>query len=76
MAQNPKDLRIKKLIERGITEPRTIARKIGYTGNATQAGIARVHDACKRLGITLEKHTQHEQSTMLPPLVDNPSVAI
>lgn len=48
---NHKDERIKKLYERGITDPRTIARKIGYTGGATDAGIQRVKEAFKRLGI-------------------------
>jgi hypothetical protein len=75
MAQNHKDLKVKKLIERGVTDPKTIARKLGYTGNATQAGIERVHHACKNLGISLG-NTHNDQKTSRAVLaLDDPGVA-
>jgi len=46
---NKKDERVRKLWERGVTDPRVIARKLGYEGNAMTAGIERVNDAIKRL---------------------------
>lgn len=51
MAFNHKNERIRKLWERGVRDPRIIAKKIGYTGNAITAGIQRVHEALKALGI-------------------------
>lgn len=48
---NHKDERIRKLYERGVTDPKVIARKLGYTGNAITAGIERVHEAFQRLNI-------------------------
>lgn len=48
---NHKDERIRKLYNRGITDPKVIARKIGYSGNSLTAGIERVHEAFGRLGI-------------------------
>lgn len=48
---NKKDLKVKKLYERGIVEPRTIAKKLGYSGEAVQSGIERVLQAFKNLGI-------------------------
>lgn len=50
MAFNHKDERIKKLWDRGIRDPKVIARKIGYTGNAIVVGIERVHQALRNLG--------------------------
>lgn len=49
---NAKDLRIKKLWERGVKRPEIISRKIGY-GN-TPAGIERVKEGLKRLKIELD----------------------
>lgn len=49
---NKKDERIRKLIERGVHDPKVIAHKLGYTGNALTAGIERVNEGMKRLGIT------------------------
>ena len=51
MPKNKKDERIRKLWERGITDPRAIAKKLGYSGGAVTAGIERVHEGLKRLGI-------------------------
>lgn len=51
MATNKKDLKVKKLFERGVTDPRTIAKKLGYNGEAVTAGIERVLQAFKNLGI-------------------------
>lgn len=51
MAFNHKDERIKKLWERGIRDKAIIARKIGYTGEATRVGVERVNDAIKRLNL-------------------------
>ena len=49
---NKKDAKIKKLVERGVYDPKVIAHKLGYTGNALVAGIERVNEGMKRLGIT------------------------
>lgn len=48
---NHKDERIRKLWERGIRDPKILARKIGYSGNATTAGIERVNEAIARLNL-------------------------
>lgn len=45
---NKKDEKIKKLLNKGLPLP-VIARKLGYTGNATSKGIERIQDAIKRL---------------------------
>lgn len=47
---NKKDERIKKLFEKGLPE-KTIAKKIGYDGAAITAGIERVREGLKRLGL-------------------------
>lgn len=49
MSFNKKDERIRKLWERGVRDLATLARKIGYAGNATTAGIERVKEALKRM---------------------------
>lgn len=46
---NHKDERIRKLWQRGILDPKVIARKLGYSGNALTAGIERVRQAVARL---------------------------
>jgi len=46
---NQKDQRIKKLLDRGVTNKAEIARKIGYGGNLA-GGIERVEEGIKRLG--------------------------
>lgn len=51
-AMNKKNEKVRKLWERGITDPRIIAQKLGYNGNAMTAGIERVNQALKTLGIT------------------------
>lgn len=50
---NKKDERIRHLWERGIRDPRQLARKLGYTGGQTDAGIGRVKEALKRLNIQI-----------------------
>lgn len=49
MAQNKKDERVKKLWDRGVRDMSTLARKLGYTGGAIQAGIERVKEAIVRM---------------------------
>lgn len=49
MAFNAKDERIRKLWERGMRDPKLIARKLGFSGEATSKGIARVHEGIERL---------------------------
>lgn len=51
MAFNAKNERIKKLWDRGVRDPRIIAKKIGYSGAALTAGIERVNEALILLGI-------------------------
>ncbi len=51
---NAKNERIKKLWERGIRDPKVIAKKLGYSGNAITAGIERVKEGLKSLGILKE----------------------
>lgn len=46
---NKKDERIRKMIARGITDPREIAKKLGYTGGAMVAGIERVKEGMERI---------------------------
>lgn len=48
---NKKDEKIKKLFDRGVTDPKLIARKLGYSGGATTAGIERVREGFKRLAL-------------------------
>jgi len=48
-----KNEKIKRLFDRGITDPRLIAQKLGYKGNAMVAGIDKVNEALRELGITL-----------------------
>ncbi len=50
---NHKDERIRKLYERGIRDPKVIARKLGYSGNSITAGIERVNQAFRNLGISV-----------------------
>ena len=52
---NKKDQRIEKMWKRGITDPKVIARKLGYTGEAITNGIERVLEGLKRLGLHHEK---------------------
>lgn len=51
MAFNQKNERIKKLWERGVRDPKIIAKKIGYGGSALTAGIERVHEGLQKLGL-------------------------
>lgn len=44
-----KDRRILKMVERGIGDPKVIARKIGYSGDSLTAGIERVREGMERL---------------------------
>lgn len=46
---NQKDIRIKKLWERGVRSKGEIARKIGY-GGAIEEGIKRVEEGLRRTG--------------------------
>ncbi len=55
MPLNQKDLRIKKLWERGMRSTGEIAKKIGY-GGAMEEGVRRVEEGLARLGLlTKEK---------------------
>lgn len=47
---NQKDIRIKKLWDRGVRSKGEIARKIGY-GGAIEDGIRRMDEGLERLGI-------------------------
>lgn len=49
---NKKEQKIRKLWDRGITDPRVIAQKLGYSGNALTAGTEKVNEALKNMGIT------------------------
>jgi len=51
MGLNKKDEKIKRLWERGVRDQTVLARKLGYTGNATTAGIDKVNEALRRLGL-------------------------
>jgi hypothetical protein len=53
---NHKDERIRKLHNRGVTDPQIIAQKIGYSGKSLEAGIQRVIEAFERLGIPKTNH--------------------
>lgn len=53
---NQKDLRIRKLYERGVRRPADIARKIGYNSGTLQDGVTRVLEGLARCGITLKPH--------------------
>ncbi len=57
MSLNQKDLRIKKLWEKGMRSTGEIARKIGY-GGAMEEGIKRVEEGLERLGIKKDKANQ------------------
>jgi hypothetical protein len=48
---NAKNERIKKMWDKGIKDFRMIAKKLGYTGNALTAGIERVREGLKVLGM-------------------------
>lgn len=50
---NQKNLRVKNLIERGVIKIDRIARKIGYGNPPDPAGIDRVIDAVKDLGLDM-----------------------
>lgn len=50
ISMNKKDERIKKLYQRGVTNLKVIAKKLGYNDN--EEGVARVLQALDRLGIT------------------------
>lgn len=54
---NQKDLRVRKLHEKGMRDKARIARAIGY-GGALEAGIRRVEEAFQRLGIEEGKPEQ------------------
>lgn len=47
MEFNKKNARIQKLWDKGIRDPKVIARKLGYTGGALVAGIERVREYLK-----------------------------
>lgn len=50
---NKKDEKIRKLWERGIRDQKVIAQKLGFNGSALTAGVQRVEEGLKRLGIVL-----------------------
>jgi len=51
---NHKNERIKKLWERGVTDLKVIARKIGYSGASLTPGIERVKEGLRAAGINYE----------------------
>lgn len=55
---NQKDLRIKKLYERGVRNPADIARKIGYNSGTLQQGVERVREGLERCGINPDPKTK------------------
>ena len=44
-----KDLKIARLIDRGVFDPKVIAKKLGYSGNSLTADIQRVQEGIARL---------------------------
>lgn len=54
MSLNQKDIRIKKLYEKGVKQKADIARKLGYAGKELDNGVRRVEEAFARLGIDKE----------------------
>lgn len=55
---NKKDIRVKKMLDRGIRDLKIIARKLGYEGNALASGIERVKEAITRI-----KHERNSEKT-------------
>lgn len=49
--QNKKNEKIRKLWERGVRDPKIIAKKLGFTGNAMTSGIERVKEGLQALNI-------------------------
>lgn len=47
---NKKEDKVKRLWERGVRDLSVLARKIGYKGNATTAGIDKVKEILQKLG--------------------------
>jgi hypothetical protein len=58
MHLNQKDLRIRKLWERGMRNKADIARKIGY-GGLLNEGIQRVNEGLERLGLVEQQKIQY-----------------
>lgn len=46
-----KEDKVKKLYSKGVTEPKLIAKKLGFTGGSLTAGIAFVNDTFRKLGL-------------------------
>lgn len=58
---NKKNERIRKLWEKGTRDLSVIARKIGYNGGANTAGVERVKEGLRSLGITFDQVEAHRQ---------------
>lgn len=56
---NKKNAKIQKLWDRGVQDPRVIAKKLGFSGNALTAGIERVREY-----LIQEKYIQDEKSPL------------
>ena len=50
-AMSKTEEKIKRLWDRGIRDPRIIAKKLGHSGNALTAGIERVVESLKALNL-------------------------
>jgi hypothetical protein len=60
MSQNKKDEQIRKMVERGYTDPKKIAQKLGYKGAALTSGIERVNEGINRLGIKIKSNKESQ----------------
>lgn len=60
---NQKDLRIKKLYDKGMRRPADIARKIGYNSGTLQEGVTRVIEGLGRCGVTIKQPNPTEMMT-------------
>lgn len=56
MSQRSKQEKILELLERGVTDPRQIARRCGFKGNALQKGLELIDSVIK---------TRDNQKTLL-----------
>lgn len=43
--------KIKKLLDRGVSDPRVIAQKLGFKGNSLTRGVEEVNKVMEELGI-------------------------
>ena len=60
---NQKEIRIRKLHEKGMHDPSDIARKIGYNGKTLDEGICSVKEALEKARITEKQDVCTKSST-------------